>query len=239
MTDHPAPPPAAEPFRPLPRSLLALVGVIALIELVLSAADAGLVADPTLRARVLETGAFWSGLLRGQLQPLFAIQPVTMFVSHALLHGSFLHMAMNMAVLLALGRFVADHYGGRTILPIFLIGAVAGGAAFGLLSASAVPMVGASGAVFAFLGVWTVWDLRRHRAAGVPAGPVWRRVLVLIGLNVAMYVGLGGMLAWEAHLGGFLGGIGCGLWLENRQAAAAMRLRAARRAAAGGEPPAA
>lgn len=99
-------------------------------------------------------------------------------------------------------------------------------------------MVGASGAVFAFLGVWTIWDLRRHRAAGVPAGPVWRRVLVLIGLNIVLYFGLGGMLAWQAHLGGFLAGIGCGLWLENRRDAQTMRLRAAaRRAAAGSGPP--
>lgn len=230
-------PPAHEPFKPLPRSLLLLVGAIALIELLLSAADAGLIADPTLRTRVLEAGAFWSPLLRGAV-PAFALQPATMFVSHALLHGSFLHMAMNMAVLLALGQFVGDRYGGRTILPVFLIGAVAGGAVFGLLSASAVPMVGASGAVFAFLGVWTIWDLRRHRAAGVPAGPVWRRVLVLIGLNIVLYFGLGGMLAWQAHLGGFLAGIGCGLWLENRRDAQTMRLRAAaRRAAAGSGPP--
>lgn len=240
MTDRPSQPPAAQPFKPLPRSLLVLVGVIAAVELVLSAADAGLVADPTLRARLFETGAFWSGLLHGTQRPLFAVQPLTMFVSHALLHGSFLHMAMNMAVLLALGRFVADRYGGRMILPVFFIGAVAGGAAFGLLSQSLVPMVGASGAVFAFLGVWSVWDLARHRSAGVSAGPVWRRVLALIGLNVALYIGLGGMLAWEAHLGGFLAGIGCGFWLEGRQAAAAMRLRAAaRRAGVSGEPPAA
>lgn len=53
-------PPAHEPFKPLPRSLLLLVGAIALIELLLSAADAGLIADPTLRTRVLEAGAFWS-----------------------------------------------------------------------------------------------------------------------------------------------------------------------------------
>lgn len=224
-----------EPYTPLPRALLALVGGIALIEIVLSLADAGIVADPSLRMRVLRSGAFWTQLLEGA-QPAYDLQPVTMFLSHALLHGGFLHMAMNMVVLLALGRFTGDRYGAATILPVFLIGAVAGGAAFGLLSTSPAPMVGASGAVFAFLGVWTIWDFRRHRAAGVSPGPVWRRVLGLIGINVAMYVGLGGMLAWEAHLGGFLAGMICGVWLENRQAAEAMRARAvARQRRASGE----
>ncbi|HPG23545.1 MAG TPA: hypothetical protein PLH75_12220, partial [Amaricoccus sp.] len=47
-------------------------------------------------------------------------------------------------------------------------------------------------------------------------GPVLRRVVVLAGLNVVLYVGLGGMLAWEAHLGGFLAGLALGTWYENR-----------------------
>lgn len=213
-----------EPNRPLPRALVALVLVIAAIECLLSASDAGLIGDPTLRARFLQTGAFWTPLLHGA-EPIFALQPYTMFLSHALLHGGMLHMAMNMVILLALGRFIADRYGDGVILPLFLVGAVAGGAAYGLMSSSQVPMVGASGADFAFIGVWTVWDLGRHRAARVPATPVWTRVAVLIGINVAMYVGLAGMLAWQAHLGGFLAGCAFGAVLENRLAA---RVRAAR-----------
>ena len=110
-------------------------------------------------------GAFWASLLRGDA-PLYAAQPVTMFLSHALLHGSLLHMVMNMTILLALGRFTADHYGPRVILPVFCLGAIGGGAVFGLLAGGAYPMVGASGAVFAFLGLWIAWDWRRHRALG-------------------------------------------------------------------------
>ena len=199
----------------MPRALLLLVGFIALVEVALSLGDSGILFDPSLRSRVFIAGAFWAELLHGT-RPLFAAQPATMFVSHALLHGSMLHMVMNMAILLALGRFVADRYGPGTVLPVFLIGAVAGGAAFGLLASGAYPMVGASGAVFAFLGIWIVWDWRRHRAAGAPVGPVLRRVVVLAGLNVAFYVGLKGMLAWEAHLGGFLAGLVAGGWLESR-----------------------
>jgi membrane associated rhomboid family serine protease len=210
----------------MPRSLLALVGFIALVEIVLSLADGGILFDPSLRTRVFIAGAFWAGLLHGQA-PYFAGQPATMFLSHALLHGSMLHMVMNMTILLALGRFAADRYGSGVVLPLFFLGAVAGGAVFGLMASGANPMVGASGAVFAFLGLWIAWDWRRHRAAGAPTGPVVRRVAVLVGLNVVFYFGLKGMLAWEAHLGGFLAGLACGWWLENRHdAAAARRIRA-------------
>lgn len=212
------------------RSLLGLVALIVVIEILLSLADAGLIADQTLRGRVFLAGAFWPSLLGGDT-PVFAAQPVTMFVSHAMLHGSMLHMAMNMTILLALGRFVGDRYGTAVILPLFLVSAVVGAAVFGLLAAGANPMVGASGAVFGFLGVWTAWDWRRHRAHGVSVSPVVRRVGVLVLINVGLFFGLQGMLAWEAHLGGFLVGLVVGAWLEGRIARLERRSRAETRRA--------
>lgn len=217
-----------QPHPPMPAALLVLVGVIALIEVILSLADAGILFDPTLRGRVFVAGAFWASLLHGDT-PLYAAQPITMFLSHAFLHGSLLHMLMNMTILLALGRFTADHYGARAVLPVFGLGAVGGGVVYGLLSAGAYPMVGASGAVFAFLGLWIAWDWRRHRAAGRSTGPVLRRVGVLVLINVVTLVGLRGMLAWEAHLGGFLVGLACGWWMGSRLARSERAARAAAR----------
>ena len=208
-------PPPRPGHGPMPRALLALAVVIALIEIVLSLADAGVVFDHTLRSRVLIAGAFWASLLHGDT-PLYAAQPVTMFLSHAFLHGSLLHMAMNVTILLALGRFTADHYGARVVLPVFALGAIGGGAVYGLIADGALPMVGASGAVFAFLGLWIAWDWRRHRQAGTSTGPVLRRVGVLVLINVVTMIGLKGMLAWEAHLGGFLVGLAVGFWMEGR-----------------------
>ncbi|WP_290752789.1 rhomboid family intramembrane serine protease [Amaricoccus sp.] len=214
-------------YRPPPGELLALVGVLALIEIVLELSDRGLIARG-LRGQVFAVGAFWAPFLHGA-RPFFEAQPATMFVSHAFLHGGFLHMAMNSVVLLGLGRLAADIYGRGVILPVFLFGAVAGGAAFGLLSASPYPMVGASGAIFAFVGVWVVGDWRRLRAAGRPVRPVLSRVFGFVLLNAIFFVALSGMLAWEAHLGGFLAGLVAGTLLEaRRERRTAARLAAAR-----------
>jgi membrane associated rhomboid family serine protease len=224
MTDMPP------PRRPMPRGLVILAAVIALIEVVLSLADAGIVFDPTLRPSAYVLGGFWTSLLHGAT-PLYAGQSVAMFVTHALLHGSLLHMVMNLTILLALGRFTADRYGAGVVLPVFFLGAIAGGAVYGLLAQSPSPMVGASGAVFAFLGVWIAWDWHRHRARGISPSPVIRRVLVLVALNVFTFIGLQGYLAWQAHLGGFLAGLACGAWFEARiaQADRAARAEARRR----------
>ena len=216
------------PRQPMPRGLVVLVAVIALIEIVLSLADAGILFDPSLRTRVYILGAFWTALLHGAT-PVYDGQTVAMFVTHALLHGSLLHMVMNMTILLALGRFTSDRFGPGVVLPVFFLGALAGGAAYGLLAQSESPMVGASGAVFAFLGVWIAWDWRRHRARGMSPAPVARRVLVLVVLNLLTFVGLQGYLAWEAHLGGFLAGLACGVWFEGRMARAVRAARAEER----------
>ena len=221
-------PASASPDTRMPLGLTLLVAFIAIVETVLSLSDRGILGFPMLRAQLFETGAFWTVFLHGA-PPIFSWQPVTMFVSHSLLHGGMLHMVMNMAILLALGRFTADLYGPGVVLPSFLICAIAGGAVFGLLSNSPYPMVGASGAVFGFLGIWTAWDWWRHRAAQVSTSPVWRRIAVLAGLNVLLYYGLGGLLAWEAHLGGFLAGLGIGLLLESRHAAIVREARARER----------
>ena len=73
-----------------------------------------------------------------------------------------------------------------------------------------------SGAVFAFLGLWIVWDWRRHRRAGLSTRPITSRVLVLAGLNVVFFFGLGGMLAWQSHLGSIIVGTLAGWYLERR-----------------------
>ena len=159
------PPGAGEPYTPLPRGLLVLVGGIALLEAVLSLADAGILADPSLRGNAYRYGAFWVALLHGHT-PLYAGQPVAMFLTHSVLHGNFLHMVMNMTILLALGRFVGDRYGPAAIWQLFLAGAVGGGAAFGLLSTTPFPMVGASGAVFGLAGAWTWLQGVERREAG-------------------------------------------------------------------------
>src|SRR5690606_27559577 len=139
-------PDSRDPNRPLPRALVALVLFMTATELVLQAGDLGIVGDGMLRFRVYAAGAFWASLFHGA-EPLFALQPITMFVSHALLHGGLLHLAMNAAILLGLGRMIGERYGDGTVLPLFLLSAIAGGIVFALINDSDIPMVGASGAV--------------------------------------------------------------------------------------------
>ena len=41
-------------------------------------------------------------------------------------------------------------------------------------------------------------------------GPLWQSLLGLAVLNAVLWAALGGLLAWEAHLGGFVAGWAAG-----------------------------
>jgi rhomboid protease GluP len=200
----------AAPVPPL-LTLTVLAGLVALPELVLVLADQGLVGSPRWRLLAYQFGGFWAGLLHGW-RSNFPGQPVTMFATHAFLHAGLTHMIGNLGALAAVAPPVLARFGTRGFLAIYAVSVLGGGLAFGLLSASPAPMVGASGAIFGLVGAWT-WMQGADRARqGAGPGAVAVRVLgiaaALALLNLSMWLLADGVLAWETHLGGFLAGIG-------------------------------
>ena len=197
------------------RSVLVLIALVtALPEVVASLADAGLIGSPRWRSLSYQYGAFWVGLLHGW-QPNFALQPVTMFLSYAVLHAGPGHLAGNLGGVLLLGPVVGRQVGAAGLLAIWIGSALGGALGFGLLSISAAPMVGASGAVFGLAGAWVVQGWQRDRRTGRSRVEAARRVLgtlgLLVAVNLVSWVYEDGALAWETHLGGTLAGAGLAL----------------------------
>jgi membrane associated rhomboid family serine protease len=157
---------------------------------------------------------------------------VTSFVTHIFLHGDITHLSVNSAWLLVFGTAIAKRVGGLRFL---LFSAVCGvGGAFGFLCLNpslGVPVIGASGAISGLMG-----GVMRFLFSALDYGGGWilreqpwlvprmslsqmardRRAAVAICawilLNFLVSLGLGGLaapgvIAWEAHLGGFLAGL--------------------------------
>ncbi len=78
-----------------PAFLWWIVGLIALIEFTLSAADAGVIGTLEWRWLAFTYGAYWQPLSSNDVAPIFSGQIVTMFITYAFLHGSILHFLMN------------------------------------------------------------------------------------------------------------------------------------------------
>lgn len=147
-------------------------------------------------------------------------------LTHAFLHGDWVHLLTNAVWMLAFGSPVARRLGAGRFLVFCAGGAIAGAGVFYLLNPALVqPMIGASGVVSALMGGASRFALGSMGArtgsdvARAPLLSVGRSladrtvlffVLVFFGTNIAIGSGsalLGGsVIAWEAHVGGFLFG---------------------------------
>jgi membrane associated rhomboid family serine protease len=141
-------------------------------------------------------------------------------VTYALLHEGWLHLALNILVLAALGTPVARRCGPPRFLALLAAGAVAGALMHLVLySHSVMPMVGASAAVSAAMGAAArfVFDPAARMGASAPPLMASLRNRSVIVFTLAWFFanamsGLGAnpsalanaSIAWEAHIGGFL-----------------------------------
>jgi membrane associated rhomboid family serine protease len=199
--------PPLPPISPFQRQVaFVIAAAFVLIELTLQASDIGLFA-PDLRWRVYEKFAFFTpwfeAWLAGDPAP---VQVRWSLLTHAFLHSGMTHLVMNTGVFLALAFVTLRVFGTAWFLAIFVVSAIAGAVFFGLISHTAGVLVGASGAVFGLIGAIKFFEIGVIRAFGGSWPQYWRVIGALVLINVLLAIGLGGLLAWQAHLGGFVGG---------------------------------
>lgn len=136
-------------------------------------------------------------------------------ISAAFLHGGIMHVALNMVMLLLIGKMVERVLGGGLYLLLYVIGAY--GAAVAEWAAapdSMTPVIGASGALSAIIGAYVIlFPNKQPKDWGpVPASiarPLhlffaWAALNLAIGF-VAPDLGLG--IAIWSHIGGFVVGL--------------------------------
>jgi len=192
------------PVHPL---LWATVAAMVLIEVIFWAETERLLGPGFGRYPVYAHFAFHDPLFELARQDgILTTQLLWSLLSHAFLHGGVLHLAFNAAALLGLAHAISRIGGIWAFVAVFTAAAAAGAIAFGLIAETQAPLVGASGAVFGLLATITAWQERALRDRGLSRTAIWQRIGGLALLNLVMFYGLGGMLAWEAHLGGFIAG---------------------------------
>ncbi len=160
--------------------------------------------------------------------------PIALLTS-MFLHAGFAHLAGNMLFLWIYGDNVEHRMGPVPYLIAYLATGVAATlfhTAFDL--ESALPLVGASGAISGVLGFYFVWFPHNRVRLWVFLFPFFMNVITLparIVLGFYLVVsnlmpflisqGMpGGGVAYGAHIGGFLGGIGWAWWAGRREVSA-------------------
>jgi rhomboid family protein len=146
--------------------------------------------------------------------------PVLTIFTSMFMHGGLFHIGGNMLYLWIFGNNVEDTLGHTRYLVFFLLSGVAAALAQTLVGpSSVVPMVGASGAVSGVLGAYLLLFPGAHVTTLIILGFFFRLVqipaMVVLGFWIVLQVlnGLGsfgasGGVAFFAHIGGFVAGMG-------------------------------
>lgn len=130
---------------------------------------------------------------------------------HVFLHADWMHLAFNLAIFFSVSGRVVERMGTWRFLVLFFLSALFSALTYVVLNAgSQTGAIGASGAVcgvFAALLMGLRWDwrdsIRDPAVLRSGAGFLLAVVIVPIALR---YFGIL-PIAWEAHLGGFVGGM--------------------------------
>ena len=202
--------------------------VIGLLAVLIAAHGARVLAPPALSAELVNQYAFIPARYSAAFLTSHNVDPggwlarAVPFVSYMTLHNDFTHLAINSLWLLAFGPIVARRFGGFLFLLFFLTCGVAGALAHLAFNwGSVTPVIGASGAISGLMAAGL--RLLPTQAPWAHPGeeklaPIFSRQIVIFTLVwmainlVAGVTGLGmggevGLIAWQAHLGGYLAGL--------------------------------
>jgi len=181
---------------------------------------------------VYKYGAIPLGLLSFERAQPLQLHPALTIFSSMFLHGGLLHIGGNMLYLWIFGNNIEDMLGHFRFFMFYLISGIVAAYSHAIMaSSSAVPMIGASGAVAGVLGAYLLLFPRARvhtliflgffvKVVKIPALIVigfWAIIQVVNGLLTQGIAAQGGV-AWFAHVGGFLLGLlTIKLWLPKRR----------------------
>jgi membrane associated rhomboid family serine protease len=223
-----------EPVFNVPLVVLWLVVCLCFIHVMMDVVLPAEESETVLEWSAFDPLRYHSALELDQPLPGGFLAGIWTFVTYALLHGSFTHLIFNLIWLVAFGTPVARRFGTWRFLAFFAFTAATGALAH-LISyfGENVPLIGASAAVlgmmaaamrFVFqpggpLGLLRLREAETYRVPAKPLGAMLRDprillfALVWFGLNALMGMpmfampGIEESVAWQAHIGGFVGGL--------------------------------
>jgi membrane associated rhomboid family serine protease len=148
------------------------------------------------------------------LQPSTWMERPWTLLTNLFIHGGLWHLAANMITLFFFGKYLSMTVGEARFLIVYFLGGIIGNFFFILLGPSNTLVIGASGAVFAVGGAFTLLAPKmKVFVFPIPVPlPLW--VAVIGGFIILSFLPF---VAWEAHLGGLLVGLAAGYFFKKRQ----------------------
>lgn len=157
------------------------------------------------------------------VQPSFILNGDKLWtiVTSMFMHGSILHLFVNMLSLMFLGSFLERLIGSKRFTFIYLLSGIIASLAFVFLALAFnqdlnIPAVGASGAIFSIGGMLAVLTPRLPiyiMLIPIPM-PMWLGIVLMLVLMWVISAVAGLPIGNFAHLGGFIAGLTYGFYLR-------------------------
>jgi membrane associated rhomboid family serine protease len=194
-------------------TILGIIAVAAIVFAVETAQDSRFAENHGVVPSIIVPAA--RAIAGGDLS-ISTVRPLLRLFTALFLHGDIEHLLLNMVFLWAFGYLTSQLLGQWRALAVFVFCGVCGNIAqISLNPESPIPIIGASGAVCGFEGVYfglalrwqlpwpDVWPLAH------PIPPLQLGAFALVGFLVDVYflANQGQRIAYGAHAGGFVSGV--------------------------------
>ena len=230
-----------EPIFNIPPVIVVMLAIMAFIHAVRTFALTPAQDNELLLLFVFDPSRYGSGLLPGGGLPGGFGAQIWTFVTYAFLHASWTHLGVNAIWFLAFGSAVARRFGAAHFVIFFCVTAAAGAIAhLFAYGGQQAPVIGASAAISGTMAAAMRFAFQRggplsfRRSGGdadyhVPALPlarvlrepaviaflvVWFGLNFVFGLWSTPFTGNNEVVAWQAHIGGFIAGLLLFSWFD-------------------------
>lgn len=203
---------------PLPPVVAALFLIIMGIEAAFSLGARGLIGGPAAvgwRLEAIESYAFSGEILRWMWETgRWSDGHLVRFVSYPFVHVSFTHALFVGVFVLAMGKMVAEVFGGIAMLAVFVLSGVGGALGYALLVSDPYPLIGGFPPVYGLIGAFTYMLWRSLSLVGANQSRAFTLIAFLMGAQL-----LFGLLFelhndWVADLAGFATGFGLSFFVS-------------------------
>lgn len=206
MSSHPD----ASPINPLPAVVVALSLAIFGVEAMLWAAGQGIIggaAGVGWRIDAIQTYGFSGRLFDWMVETRrFEFDNMIRFVTYPFIHNSFLHVAMVLVFLLALGKMVSEVLGSMALIITFFTCAIVGALAFALITDVQEPLYGGYPAVYGLIGTYTFILWVRLGRSGQNQMQAFSLIAMLMGIQLIFGLLFTVGFTWIAEVVGFVTG---------------------------------